>query len=474
METESSIYKSVEEEKSKEKTEPNNYKTYFPLQENNNINSRLTQIPSKAQIYYYEKNNHDLSNTIIDLNTKIEKLLLQQEKSKAIIDSHQTEIKILKEQLLNQTNNNQNLSDEIANNELMIDELKDLNKKLINTNKIKLDTLNNELNEKETVINDISKKIKEKDEIIKYYTVNNSLSQKYINNFKTELNNEKIKNKNLEQKIEQLNSQIDNLYIQNQSEGSLLLKIEQLKDDNIRLIQMLKSMKQAENIESLYGDNSSIRNIKIYKNNNKNNAMLNEAFNYGIKLKQKFGLDISNTILKNFVAGLNTIWQEKYNKDIKEIKKNYQKVIDSINSQSLSKNDTQIINNLKSDNMSVNSLSNNMSNCNSNKKEMNDDGKNYKNLINNYEYEKGCFWMIERCKEEMNNLEKNLNELFQEYEQKLNNSLNDYNKDNNEYYSRVVNNCVKWFFSTLKSMINDTNNKLNDWGIEIKKKCESV
>ena len=474
METESSIYKSVEEEKSKEKIEPNQYKTYFPLQENNNINSRLTQIPSKAQIYYYEKNNHDLSNTIIDLNTKIEKLLLQQEKSKAIIDSHQTEIKILKEQLLNQTNNNQNLSDEIANNELMIDELKDLNKKLINTNKIKLDTLNNELNEKETVINDISKKIKEKDEIIKYYTVNNSLSQKYINNFKTELNNEKIKNKNLEQKIAQLNSQIDNLYIQNQSEGSLLLQIEQLKDDNIRLIQMLKSMKQAENIESLYSDNSSIRNIKIYKNNNKNNAMLNEAFNYGIKLKQKFGLDISNTILKNFVAGLNAIWQEKYNKDIKEIKKNYQKVIDSINSQSLSKNDTQIINNLKSDNMSVNSLSNNMSNCNSNKKEMNDDGKNYKNLINNYEYEKGCFWMIERCKEEMNNLEKNLNELFQEYEQKLNNSLNDYNKDNNEYYSRVVNNCVKWFFSTLKSMLNDTNNKLNDWGIEIKKKCESI
>ncbi len=462
METESSIYKSVEEEKSKEKTDPNKYKTYFPLQENNNINSRLTQIPSKAQIYYYEKNNHDLSNTIIDLNTKIEKLLLQQEKSKAIIDSHQTEIKILKEQLLNQTNNNQNLSDEIANNELMIDELKDLNKKLINTNKIKLDTLNNELNEKETIINDISKKIKEKDEIIKYYTVNNSLSQKYINNFKTELNNEKIKNKNLEQKIAQLNSQIDNLYIQNQSEGSLLLQIEQLKDDNIRLIQMLKSMKQAENIESLYSDNSSIRNIKIYKNNNKNNAMLNEAFNYGIKLKQKFGLDISNTILKNFVAGLNAIWQEKYNKDIKEIKKNYQKVIDSINSQSLSKNDTQIINNLKSENMSVNSLSNNMSNCNSNKKEMSDGGKNYKNLVNNYEYEKGCFWMIERCKEEMDNLEKNLNELFQEYEQKLNNSLNDYNKDNNEYYSRVVNNCVKWFFSTLKSMLNDTNNKLND------------
>ena len=157
MEEESSIYKSVEEEKTKEKIEVNNFYSYLPPEENNIINSRLAQIPSKAQIYYYEKNIHDLSNTIIDLNAKIEKLLLQQEKSKALIDSHQTEIKILKNQLINQTNNNQNLSDEIANNEIMIDELKDLNKKIINTNKIKIDSLNSELNEKEAIINDISK-----------------------------------------------------------------------------------------------------------------------------------------------------------------------------------------------------------------------------------------------------------------------------------------------------------------------------
>ena len=471
MEEESSIYKSVEEEKSKEKIEANNFNSYLPPQENNIINSRLAQIPSKAQIYYYEKNIHDLSNTIIDLNAKIEKLLLQQEKSKALIDSHQTEIKILKNQLINQTNNNQNLFDEITNNELMIDELKGLNKKIINTNKLKIDSLNSELNEKEAIINDISKKLKEKDETIKYYTINNSLSQKYIDNFKAELNIEKTKNKDLEEKIIKLNKQIDNLYMQKQSEGGLLLQIEHLKDDNIRLIQMLKSMKQAENIESLNSDNNSIRNIKIYKNNNKNNILLNDAFNYGIKLKQKFGLDISNTILKNFVSGLNIIWQEKYNRDIKEIKKNYQKVIDSINSQSLNKNDTQIISNdsnIKNDTLSVNSSGNNIDSYN-NKKDMSDSGKKNKYLIKSNEYEKGCFWMIERCKEEMNNLDKNLNELFQEYEQKLNNSLNDFNKDNNEYYSRVVNNCVKWFFSTLKSIINDINNKMNEWGNEIKK-----
>ena len=157
----------------------------------------------------------------------------------------------------------------------------------------------------------------------------------------------------MEEKISQLNNQIDNLYIQNKSEGSLLLQIEGLKDDNIRLIQMLKSMKKSEDIESLNNNNINIKNIKIYKkNNNKNNKndlLLNEAYSYGLKLKQKVGLDISNTILKNFVAGINLIWQDKYEKDIKKIKKNYQKELDCFHSQSknLNQSQTQKITNIK-------------------------------------------------------------------------------------------------------------------------------
>ena len=265
------------------------------------------------------------------------------------------------------------------------------------------------------------------------------------------------------------------MYIENQSEGGLLLEIERLKDDNIRLIQMMKSMKQAEDIESLNTDTNSIKNIKIYKNNIKNNLMLNEAFSYGIKLKQKFGLDMSNTILKNFVAGINRIWQEKYEKDIKEIKKNYQKELDFLYSQSqsqkLSKNQTQIINNINSNNLSGNTSINNINN-NSDSNSIKNNIYFIKNIQNNDDYEKRCFWMIGRCQEEMNELDTNLNELFQEYEEKLNNSLNGSNSDNIEYYSRVINNCVKWFFSTLKSMINDLKNKMNDWENEIRKKCD--
>ena len=477
MEEESLIYKSIEEEKSKEKEEIKFKTDLSPIQGNINIQyqntqSRLTQTPSKAQIYHYEKTIHELSNKILDLNSQMEKLLLQLDKSKAIIDGHRTEIKILKEQLINQTNDNKNLSEMNSNNELVIQELKELNQKIVNNNKIKYETLSKELNEKENIINTKNQQIKAKDETIKYYTINNNLSQKYSNNYRNELENQKIINKNLEQKITQLNKQIDTLYVQNQSEGSLLLEIEHLKDDNIRLIQMLKAMKQAEDLESLNTQTSTIKNIKIYKNNNnnKNNLLLNEAFSYGIKLKQKFGLDISNTILKNFVSGINRIWQDKYEKDIKEYKKNYQRELDSFHSRNQSKNQTQIINSLNSDNISVNSINNNTYNNNFDK--INNNSNNYiKNIKNNNDYEKGCFWMIERCSEEINDLNKNLDELFHEYEEKLNNSIKDSNNDNIEYYYRVVNNCVKWFFSALKSTINDINNKMEDWRNEIKKKC---
>ena len=454
------IYQNKEEEKLTEND--NEYKITDNQEKNIQNKSRLAQMPSKAQIYHYEKTIYDLTLKIEDMNSHNEKLLLQIEKSKAIIESLQTEIKILKEQLINQNNNNQNLLETISNNNLMIQELKDLNKKLVSNSKIKLETLNKELNEKENIIKSYNQQLKTKDETIKYYTINNNLSNKYSNNNKKELEEQKSINKNLEQKIRELNKQIDTLYLNKQSEGSLLLEIENLKDDNIRLIQMLKSMKQAEDLESLNLEKGSMKNIKIYKNNNNKNMLLNEAFSYGIKLRQKFGLDISNTILKNFVAGINRIWQEKYEKDIKAIKMNYRKELDSFHAQQTSnyKNiQTQISSNTSRDNISTNISNINLNNSNIYKFNNIDD------------YEKGCLWMVERCSEEMNNLFINLNELFQEYEEKLNNSLKDSNPDNKDNYSRVVNNCVKWFFTALKSMIEEKNNQMNEWRNEIKAKC---
>ena len=460
MGEQSSIYKSQEKENKNENEQTsskylnnnqkninqNNSNIYNNINNNSPKNNILSQIPSKAQIYHYEKTIYDLSLQNDSLTSRIEKLLLQLEKSNALIDSHKTENGILKSQLINQTNNNKILEEKNISNEKTIYELKSLNEKIIQNNKIKNDSLNKEITEKEKQIKILTEQIKAKEESIKYFTINDNLEKKFQLNYKVELEQEKNKNKALQNKINQLNKQIDALYVQNQSESLLMLEIEKLKNDNIRLIQMLKAMKQAEDLESLNTNSSSvIKNIKIYEKksekNSKNNLLLNEVYKYSIQLKQKFGLDISNEYLKNFIAGINSIWQDKYEKDMKQIKINLRKELDSYQNQLINKN----------------GMSNNI---------------NKNSLKNNKEYEKGCLWMAERCDEEMDELENSFEELLLEFENKIKNTEKEQN-ENEEYYIRLINNCVKWFFSTLKSMIINIKNKIENWKDEIKKKCDS-
>ena len=464
MEEQSSIYKSQEQEQLQENNQINpnkiiptsNQISYNNINNNKNPNPKintippqLNQPPSKAQIYHYEKAIHDLSIQNSSLTERIEKLLLQLEKSSALIDSHKTENSILKSQLINQTNNNKILEEKNLEKQKKINELKSLNEKLIKNQKIKYDTLNKEISEIEKKIKNLNEQIKAKEESIKYFTINDNLEKKFQLNYKSELDQEKNKNKKLQEKIIQLNKQIDALYIQNQSESLLNLEIEKLKNDNIRLIQMLKAMKHAEDIESLNTDSSSvIKNIKIFEKkgekNNKNNLLLNDVYNYSIQLKQKFGLDISNEYLKNFIVGINLIWQDKYEKDMKEIKKNFRKELDSYQNQLIYA------------------------------KKINGNNKGYNNdKINiNKEYEKGCLWMAERCDEEIHELENNFEELLLEYNNKIKNTEKE-QIENTEYYLRLINNCIKWFFSTLKCMIIDIKNKIENWKNEIKKKCEA-
>ena len=122
LESQSSIFKSIEKSKNinitkedSKNTEQTNSKNIM-LNKNNilpkkNIQSQFSQIPSKAQIYHYEKTIHDLTLQNESLSSRIEKLLLQLEKSSALIDSHKTENNILKTQLINQANNTKNLEE---------------------------------------------------------------------------------------------------------------------------------------------------------------------------------------------------------------------------------------------------------------------------------------------------------------------------------------------------------------------------
>lgn len=92
--------------------------------------------------------------------------------------------------------------------------------------------------------------MKAKDETIKFYSVNNDQALRNNNIFKTEVETGKKDRDELENKIQTLERQLDDMYISRKSESAMLLEIEHLKDDNIRLLQMLKTTEEVINLNS--------------------------------------------------------------------------------------------------------------------------------------------------------------------------------------------------------------------------------
>lgn len=88
--------------------------------------------------------------------------------------------------------------------------------------------------------------MKAKDETIKFYSVNNDYALKNNNVYKTEIDGLKKEKDELENKIQTLEKQLDEMYVNRKSEAAMLLEIEHLKDDNLRLLQMLKTTEEVK------------------------------------------------------------------------------------------------------------------------------------------------------------------------------------------------------------------------------------
>ena len=446
----------------------------------------LEQITARFDKINYDKTISQLKNKIIEQESQIKFLLSQKNQSLVKNNGYEFELESLQAELQNQLNSNKELVNMNQQLESNLSNLQSINKKLTeeSTNlndetKIKIETLNKELEEKNYLIENLIKQIKTNKETINYYIANNKLNQKCSTDYKEDLDSFMKKNTQLTQKISDLEKQINNLYIEKQSEGSLLLEIEQLKEDNIRLLQMLKSMEQLKDLKyfgqnapgglkfirpyeaekknnlknsdksisssySILNTNTSINNST---NSNKRNIMLSEALNYAVKTANKLKLKINKENLKIFVIDFSKFYQEKYNKEITVLKNNFAKNLNELREQQLNNNNNY---NNKNNNTLISS-----------------EIQNLKNNAN--EYNKGSLFMVERCVEEMENLDNNLMEIFQEYDIKIKKAEQERESGDIEYKNRIVNNAVKWFFTTLKSMLGETKKKMEEWENEIKK-----
>ena len=472
--------------------------------------------------------------------------IMSEQKNKIIsqLKNFEEENEMLKEQISRQNESNKKLNFDRNKFEKQIQELQISNKTFNENVKAKFEILNKELEDKETIVEKLNQQLKAKEETIKYFTINNEKAQRYSNTYKDELQEQKLINKKQIDKISELEKQIDQLYIQKQSEGSLLLEIEHLKDDNMRLLQMLKSTAEfkdfaflsetvpggirfhnepqpplvkgtpatSQNVPSQsVGSKTSGNQKKINdKSNNNNNKDMNsdnwipsEALICAKQFKSENNLDLNETMLNNLLTSLNKVWQEREKQQINRLKAKYRNEITSLKRKVTMKSGfdeytaQKTISKLKKDlkqtkedlrdNIALNNklktspvgielvdnalkiastfqntkacLENEIENL---KKQL--AHKDEKNLGTQQYYNQGCYWMAKKANEEIELLDKTVDELYSEYEERVrkSNIMNNKN-DLMDYNFRVVNNSVKWFFSTLKEIIANIKEKFNNW-----------
>ena len=332
-----------------------------------NIKQRPKSTRKPAEISRFEA--HDYEKTIQTLLEKIEKLeaklvLVCKDKYFAISEKEnfETDNKNLLAQLESENDKNKKLTNINEEYSRKIDDLKNTNKSLIEKHNINIKNLNNEINSHLTHISKLNKDIKNKNDRIKNYSVDNKLIKQSSNNYKNLLNSQLNINKNQTNQIHNLEGVISDYSIKKKDESALLLEIELLKKDNIRLLNLLNStdeyrdfchlgqtaplgIRYIKPVEEVKGPltkpiskkEERERSLTEYKKymTNKNQKLEKEdrnwvpleAYNYLVESRNKFNLDLNNDVIENLLSILNNFWKERLDREVNHFRTMYQNEI---------------------------------------------------------------------------------------------------------------------------------------------------
>ena len=525
--------------------DPNNYRSdnESDFQNSNKFNQieeeNQTFGIKRKETYEYEKKIQELLEKNDILETRLKVMGEQKYKLVSKLKNSEDENDILKDQIIKQNNNNKQLNSDNEKYQKEIIELKTSNKELNEKARDKIESINKELEDKQKQLENLTQKLKAKDETIKYFTVNNESTQRNTNTIREELENEKKINQKQQDKILELEKKIDQMYLQRQSEGSLILEIQHLKDDNMRLLQMLKTTEEFKNFaylnEAIPGgvklikDNDEQKKInsvvsfklkdksviqKSQENIKDNQSYIpNEAYDLAVQFKNKYNGELNDNLINELLSSINKIYKTREKKEMNKIKNKYQNEINELKRKlsmrsgydefisqktiaKLKKDLKKTKDNLK-DKIDLNNKLKNSpagmdlvdnalkvaSNFENTKKIFENEIANLKKRLadkdelsgSHQQYNQGILWMISRSYEEINSLEKNVNELFKDYEERVKNSnLISGQNELMDYNMRIINNSVKWFFNSLKQMIIDIRDKFSNWKFDAQKNLNNV
>ena len=304
---------------------------------------------------------HDYEKTIQNLLEKIDVLENKlkskgKEKIKLIYayKNLDNESNFYKKENENLNKNLTNLKNKNIELEKKLDSIQSENEQIINNYRIKFDLLSKENEEKSEENSNLQKQIENLQEKNNILSVNSNISQRF--NEKQNFENEKYKllSESQNKIIIKLQKEIDYLYKNKQTESNLILENENLKKDNIRLIEMLKSTNEYSEFSYLNFSNKNgikfveqpkfdvrkardmVEQLKIKENikNNKKNWVPNEALYLIQDYNKKYNLGLNDKIIEDLLGSLNHFFKKdekkrlnllkiKYQKDLINIKKKY-------------------------------------------------------------------------------------------------------------------------------------------------------
>ena len=208
----------------------------------------------------------------------------------------------------------------------------------------KFDIMKKELRQKSEDINQLVDKMKLKDDKILDMKINNDISYKEIQRQLNELNMLKLTNKTLEDKIDKMQNEINRLYIEKRTEGNLLMENKHLKDDNVRLVELLSITEEFGDFaylnQSLPGGVRYLNEIKIrdlpprmreniVKNRIEtlNSWIPGAAYERVLEFNYVHDLNMDEVLINELLYKLNQVFRDKEEKNIAKIHTKYQKQI---------------------------------------------------------------------------------------------------------------------------------------------------
>ena len=252
----------------------------------------------------------------------------------------------------------------------------------------KLDYINKDLDEKVKAVENLNNTLESKNNYLKKAIVINDFTQMDNSHLRNNLETLRQEKLNAEDKIRELEAKLDDMYLTRKSETGLQLEINHLKDDNIRLLNMLKTTEEYKDFAYLAEDcNGGVRYVKgssiysdsiggnsakcncskgaiyptgncckqtgsfdtqlssktpssckekcrikecVYKKlqedtpKNDSNWVPIEAFKTLNTFAMKYRLNIDDSIAKELLYKLNLIWKQREEKQVQRIRSKYQ------------------------------------------------------------------------------------------------------------------------------------------------------